>query len=64
MLTWGSAMQDTSAANALLVVAIGPFLAAILSFVLLRERIDRAAAVAIALVLAGVPIIATNWVHL
>lgn len=57
-------MQDTSAANALLVVAIGPFLAAILSFVLLRERIDRATSVAIALVLAGVPIIATNWVHL
>ncbi|MFM7445658.1 MAG: EamA/RhaT family transporter, partial [Tabrizicola sp.] len=33
-------MQYTSTANALLVLAIAPFLAAILSLFLLRERID------------------------
>lgn len=60
MVSWCSAMQHTSAANALLVLAIAPFLAAILSFVLLRERIDRATALAIALVFAGVLIIASG----
>ncbi len=60
ILSWCSAMQYTSAANALLVLAIAPFLAAILSWVLLRERIDRATALAIALVFAGVLIIASG----
>lgn len=59
-LSWCSAMQFTSAANALLVLAIAPFLAAILSYILLRERIDRATALAIALVFAGVLIIASG----
>jgi drug/metabolite transporter (DMT)-like permease len=60
VLSWCSAMQYTSAANALLVLAIAPFLAAILSFFLLRERIDRATALAIALVFAGVLILASG----
>ncbi len=60
VLSWCSAMQYTSAANALLVLAIAPFLAAILSWFLLRERIDRATALAIALVFAGVLIIASG----
>ncbi|MCA3440892.1 MAG: DMT family transporter [Rhodobacter sp.] len=58
VLSWCSAMQYTSAANALLVLAVAPFLAAILSFLLLRERIDRATALAIAMVFTGVLIIA------
>lgn len=60
VLSWCSAMQYTSAANALLVLAIAPFLAAILSYVLLKERIDRATALAIALVFAGVLVIASG----
>jgi drug/metabolite transporter (DMT)-like permease len=62
VLSWCSAMQHTSAANALLVLAIAPFLAAILSFLVLKERIDRATALAIALVFAGVLIIASGSV--
>jgi drug/metabolite transporter (DMT)-like permease len=60
VLSWCSAMQYTSAANALLVLAIAPLLAAILSFFLLKERIDRATALAIALVFAGVLILASG----
>jgi drug/metabolite transporter (DMT)-like permease len=60
VLSWCSAMQYTSAANALLVLAIAPFLAAILSFFFLRERIDRATALAIALVFTGVLIIGSG----
>lgn len=60
VLSWCSAMQYTSAANALLVLAIAPFLAAILSFFLLKERIDRATALAIALVFTGVLIIGSG----
>lgn len=60
VLSWCSAMQHTSAANALLVLAIAPFLAALLSYVLLKERIDRATALAIALVFTGVLIIGSG----
>ncbi|MFN6925184.1 MAG: DMT family transporter [Tabrizicola sp.] len=60
VLSWCSAMQYTSAANALQVLAIAPFLAALLSYVLLKERIDRATGLAIALVFAGVLIIASG----
>ena len=60
VLSWCSAMQHTSAANALLVLAIAPFLAAILSFFLLKERIDRVTALAIALVFAGVLVLASG----
>lgn len=60
VVSWCSAMQYTSAANALLVLAIAPFLAALLSFVLLKERIDRATGLAIALVFSGVLVIASG----
>lgn len=60
VLSWCSAMQYTSAANALLVLAIAPFLAAILSFFLLKEKIDRTTALAIALVFSGVLIIGSG----
>jgi drug/metabolite transporter (DMT)-like permease len=60
VLSWCSAMQHTSAANALLVLAIAPFLAAILSFLLLKERIDRVTALAIALVFTGVLVLASG----
>jgi len=60
VLSWCSAMQHTSAANALLVLAIAPFLAAILSFFLLNERIDRVTALAIALVFTGVLVLASG----
>jgi drug/metabolite transporter (DMT)-like permease len=60
VLSWCAAMQYTTAANALLVLAIAPFLAAILSWTLLGERIDRATAMAIALVFCGVLILASG----
>ena len=60
VLSWCSAMQYTSAANALLVLAIAPFLAALLSYFLLQERIDRATALAIALVFVGILIIGSG----
>jgi drug/metabolite transporter (DMT)-like permease len=60
VLSWCSAMQHTSAANALLVLATAPFIAALLSWVFLRERIDRATALAILMVFAGVLVIASG----
>jgi drug/metabolite transporter (DMT)-like permease len=62
VLSWCAAMEHTSAANALLILAIAPFLAAILSWVILSEAIDGATMVAIALVFAGVLIIASGSV--
>lgn len=60
VLSWCSAMQHTSAANALLVLATAPFIAALLSWIALRERIDRATALAILMVFAGVLVIASG----
>jgi drug/metabolite transporter (DMT)-like permease len=60
VITWCAAMQHTSAANALLVLATAPFLAALLSWIFLRERIERATAIAIAAIFAGVAIIASG----
>ena len=59
-ITWCSAMQYTSAANALLVLATAPFIAALLSWLTLRETIDRVTALAIGLVFAGVLIIGSG----
>jgi drug/metabolite transporter (DMT)-like permease len=59
-ITWCSAMQYTSAANALLVLATAPFIAALLSWLTLRETIDRATTLAIGLVFAGVLIIGSG----
>lgn len=60
VISWSSAMQHTSAANALLLLATAPFLAAVLSWVVLRERIDAATALAIALIFGGVAIIGSG----
>ena len=59
-ISWCSAMQYTSAANVLLVLATAPFIAALLSWLTLRETIDRATALAIGLVFAGVLIIGSG----
>lgn len=55
-------LGHTSAANALLILATAPFLAAVLSWFWLRERIDRATGLAIVLVFSGVAIIASGSV--
>jgi drug/metabolite transporter (DMT)-like permease len=60
VISWCSAMQHTSAANALLVLATAPFIAALLSWLALRETIDRATALAIGLVFLGVLVIASG----
>lgn len=60
VLSWCSAMQFTTAANALLILAVAPFLAAALSWVFLRETIDALTGLAIALVFAGVLVIASG----
>jgi drug/metabolite transporter (DMT)-like permease len=60
VLSWCAAMQHTSAANALLVLATAPFIAALLSWVFLRERIDVATALAILMVFSGVVVIASG----
>lgn len=57
VLSWSSAMQHTSAANALLILATAPFIAALLSWLVLDETIDRATALAILVVFGGVMII-------
>ena len=59
-LTWCAAMQNTSAANALLILATAPFIGALLSWVILRETINRATGLAIALVFLGVVVIASG----
>lgn len=60
VLTWSAAMQHTSVANALLLLATAPFLAAVLSWIVLRERVDAATALAIAAIFGGVAIIASG----
>ena len=60
VISWSSAMQHTSAANALLLLATAPFIAAVLSWAVLRERIDAATALAIALIFGGVAIIGSG----
>lgn len=60
VISWSAAMQHTSAANALLLLATAPFIAAVLSWGVLRERIDAATALAIALIFGGVAIIGSG----
>lgn len=60
VLSWCSAMEYTSAANALLVLATAPFIAAILSWLFLRESIDRTTGMAIGMVSLGVIVIASG----
>ena len=60
MITFCAAMGNTSAANALLILSVAPFLAALLSWLVLSERIDRPTAMAIVVVFAGVLIVASG----
>lgn len=53
-------LQHTSVANSLLILATAPFLAALFSWIWLRETIDRATALAIVAVFGGVGIIASG----
>ena len=55
-----ASLQHTSVANSLLILATAPFLAAIFSRLFLHETIDRATALAIVTVFAGVMIIASG----
>lgn len=55
-----ASLGATSAANALLILATAPFMAALLSWVALGERIDRATGIALVVVFAGVLIIASG----
>lgn len=59
-LLWSSAMGATSAANALLILATAPFMAALLSWLFLREKVDRATVATIAAVFVGVAVIASG----
>jgi drug/metabolite transporter (DMT)-like permease len=52
-----AAVQGTSAANALLMTATAPFLAAVLSWLLLKERVEPATGAAIALAFEGVLVV-------
>lgn len=53
-------LGQTSVANSLLILATAPFLAALLSWVFLRETIDLATGLAIVAVFAGVGVIAAG----
>lgn len=55
-----ASLGQTSAANALLILATAPFIAALMSWAILRERIDAATWGAIVGVFAGVGIIAAG----
>ena len=56
MVTFVLAINATSVANTLFMLAVAPFLAAILGWLLLRERVDRATWIAMLLALVGVGI--------
>lgn len=60
VLSWCAAMQHTTAANALLILATAPFIAALLSWIVLGEIIDLVTGLAILLVFLGVLIIASG----
>ncbi|MCF1710365.1 DMT family transporter [Tabrizicola sp. J26] len=60
LVAFCAAVQGTSAANALLMTATAPFIAAVLSWALLGERIGRTTLVAIALAFAGVLVVAAG----
>ena len=55
-----SALARTSVANVLLISATAPFLAALMSYVVLHEKIDRMTGFGIVAVFAGVAIIASG----
>ncbi len=54
------AIQTTSVANAMLLFATAPFMAAILGWIILRERVRRATWIAIGVAIAGIAIMVSN----
>lgn len=54
------AIQTTSVANAMLLFATAPFMAAILGWIILRERVRRATWIAIGVAIAGIAIMVAN----
>ena len=62
MVTFILSVNATSVANTLFVLAVAPFLAAVLGWLLLRERVRRATWVAMAVALAGVAIMVWHGV--
>lgn len=60
VITFCAAMGNTSAANALLLLSVAPFLAALLSWLVLGERIDKPTALAILVVFLGVLVVASG----
>jgi drug/metabolite transporter (DMT)-like permease len=62
MVLFCAAIGATSVANTLLILATAPFIAALMSWAFLGERIDRATAVAMTLAFSGVAILASGSV--
>lgn len=62
MITFILSVNATSVANTLFVLAVAPFMAAVLGWLLLRERVDRATWIAMAVALAGVAIMVWHGV--
>ena len=62
MVTFILSVNATSVANTLFVLAVAPFLAAVLGWLLLRERVRRATWMAMAVALAGVAIMVWHGV--
>jgi drug/metabolite transporter (DMT)-like permease len=56
LVTFILSVNATSVANTLFVLAAAPFMAAVLGWLLLRERVDRATWIAMSVALAGVAI--------
>lgn len=54
------AIQTTSVANAMLLFATAPFMAAILGWIILRERVRRATWIAIGVAIVGIAIMVAN----
>ena len=54
------AIQNTSVANAMLLFATGPFMAAVLGWLILRERVRVATWIAIAIALCGIAIMVSD----
>lgn len=62
LVTFILSVNATSVANTLFVLAAAPFMAAVLGWLLLRERVDRATWVAMSVALAGVAIMVWHGV--
>ena len=57
-------IQSTSVANAMLLFASAPFMAAILGWIFLREKVRKATWIAILFAILGIGIMAVSYTHL